>query len=415
MAKKNKKNVNDKLTWVNFLHWYQPANVDGHIIKEATEESYLRLIRALEEHAKIKFTINITGCLILRWEEYKYFDLIKRIRSLTKKGQIELTGSAAYHPILPLIPEKEAIRQIKENEDILKYFIDKKFKPKGFFLPELVYSSKVAKLIKKLGYKWLLLDEIAYNGKLPFYAKLPMQPEAMADKNKVDFNKVYYDANSKMKVVFRSRKYSKCYVPNFLRDEIKKKNHNNLYITATDAELYGLRHIDHTAVFEKLLKDERLATLTISEFISQRKAVEKIRPLACSWESTEKELKEGKPYILWHDKDNDIQQKLWKLASLVYQTVEKYKRDNNYGWARWHLVRGLASCTFWWASAKDFRLFGPISWSPDEIERGSNELIRAIRVLDDVTTRKIKIRAEKLYIEIKQVVWKKHWRYYWKK
>jgi len=245
----------------------------------------------------------------------------------------------------------------------------------------------------------LLLDEIAYNGRF----------------NQVDFNKVYYDANSKMKVVFRSRKYSKCYVPNFLRDEIKKKNYNNLYITATDAELYGLRHIDHTAVFEDLLEDEKLTTLTISEFISRHKAVEKIKPLACSWESTEKELKEGKPYILWYDKDNDIQQKLWELANLVYQTAEQYKRDNNYGWARWHLVRGLASCTFWWASAKDFRLFGPISWSPDEIERGSNELIRAIRVLDDVATRKIKIKAEKLYIEIKQMVWKKHWKYYWKK
>jgi len=107
--------------------------------------------------------------------------------------------------------------------------------------------------------------------------------------------------------------------------------------------------------------------------------------------------------------------KLWQLANLVYKTVEDYKKDDNYGWARWHFVRGLASCTFWWASAKDFRLFGPISWSPDEIERGSNELIRAIRALDDVTTRRTKIKAERLYIKIKQMVWDRHWKYYWKK
>jgi len=75
---KNKQNVNNKLIWINFLHFYQPANTDGHIIKEATEMSYRRIIRALEDQPDIKFTFNITGCLILRWEELKYFDLIKK-------------------------------------------------------------------------------------------------------------------------------------------------------------------------------------------------------------------------------------------------------------------------------------------------------------------------------------------------
>ena len=106
---------------------------------------------------------------------------------------------------------------------------------------------------------------------------------------------------------------------------------------------------------------------------------------------------------------------MWELANLAYKTADKYKEDKDYHWARWHLTRGLASCTFWWASAKDFRLFGPISWSPDEIERGANELIRSIRALDDTATRKTKIKAEKLYIKIKKMVWEKHWTYYWKK
>ncbi|MFH1522972.1 MAG: polysaccharide deacetylase family protein [Patescibacteria group bacterium] len=410
MLKQNKKYVNaNKLTWINFLHWYQPANADGHIIKEATEMSYLRIIRALEEHPNIKFTFNISGCLILRWEELKYFDLIKRIKRLVRKGQIELTGSAAYHPILALISEKEASRQVKENEDILKYYLGNNIKLRGFFLPEMVYSSRVAKLIKKMGYEWLILDEIAYKGNF----------------EKVDFDNVYEDSTSKMKIVFRSRKFSKCYVPDMLQKAVKKLQDSNpsqsgvqndrLVITATDAELYGLRHNDPTAEFEKLLKNKKLETRTISQFIDEHKDATKIKPLACSWETTEKELKQKKPYILWYDKDNIIHKKLWQLASLVYKTVEKYKKDDNYDWARWHMVRGLASCTFWWASAKDFRLFGSISWSPDEIERGINELIRAIRAIEDVATRSTKIKAERLYIKIKQMIWEKHWKYYWKK
>ena len=409
------------MNWINFLHFYQPANADAHIIKEAIDLSYYRIVRALEEYPKIKFTLNITGCLVLRWEEMGYLDLIKRIKKLIKRNQIELVGTASYHPLLPLIPEKEAIRQIKDQEKILKKYFGIKLKPKGFFLPEMAYSPKIGKLIKKLGYKWIILDEVAFNGKL----------------NQVDFNKIYEDKQTGLKIIFRSREFSKSYVPEtvlkilaenkspqppftkegrLLNSPFTKGGEGDLIITATDAELYGLRHIDHTAEFEKLLKYKNLKTKTVSEFIKNKETKFPIGNLVpCNWESTEKELKNKLPFALWYDKKNKIQQKLWELSNLVYKTVEKNKKDKNSYWARWHLVRGLASCTYWWASAKDFRLFGPISWSPDEIERGTNELIRSIRTLENEGTRKDKIEAEKLYIKIKQMVWHKHWNYYWKK
>ncbi len=386
------------MLWINFLHLYQPVNTDGHVIKEATEMSYLRLIRALEEHPQIKFTFNITGCLFLRWEELGYQDLIKRLNKLVLDGQLELTGSAAYHALLPLIPKEETIRQIKENEEILKKHFGKNFKPEGFFLPEMAYSADVAKLIKRLGYKWLILDEITYNGRL----------------DQIDFNKIYQDENSDLKIIFRSRKDSKCYVPELILKKLKEKN-NDISITATDGELYGLRHIDHTAEFEKVLKEKNLKTKTISEFINNQTEPILFSAINSTWESLEDELKNNLPYALWFDKKNKIQKKLWEFANSAYKIVEENKKDDNYSWARWHLVRGFASCTFWWASAKDFRLFGPISWSPDEIERGLNEFIRAIRALDDITTKKIKIKSEKIYIKLKKMVWTKHWNYYWKK
>ena len=47
------------MLWINFLHIYQPANSDAFVIREATEKSYLRLIRALEEHPNLHFTFKI--------------------------------------------------------------------------------------------------------------------------------------------------------------------------------------------------------------------------------------------------------------------------------------------------------------------------------------------------------------------
>lgn len=373
------------MVWINFLHLYQPGNTEDRFIKDAAEKSYKRIISALEKNPHIRFTLNISGCLLLRMDALGYGDFIQRIRALVEKGQIELTGSASYHPFLPLMPADEAKKQIKENEEILlKYF---NCKPKGFYSPEMAYSPKVGKLIKSLGYEWLILDEIS--------ATEPASP-------------VCEDKASGLKIIFRNRKISQTFVPETILD-LTSNNSNRTIITATDGELYGLRHIDPQGKFETLLKSTGYTTKTISEFIAQAEA-KPVDLRESTWESTEEELKNGLPFALWYNKDNKIQADLWRLANLAHKTFKKFDADKNYSWARWHFVRGTASCMFWWASGRDLRhVFGPICWSPDEIERSANDLIRAIRALENKETKTVKLKAEKLYSKIRQAIWNKHW------
>jgi len=388
----------NKITWINLLHFYQPPTTDNETIIEATEKSYKRIISALKRNGQIKFTLNLTGCLLERLENLGYAELINDLKNLILKGQIELTGSAAFHPLLALLPDKEIIRQIKLNEEILKKYFGKKFKPQGFFIPEAAYGVKVAKIIKKLNYRWIMLDEISANIK----------------SKKLDFSKLYIDKNSGLKIFFRQRKNSKEYAPKVifkLVEELKEE----MITTATDAELYGLRHMDFSYSFEKLLKRSEIKTLTVNEYLTSLSQTEKITLRASSWESTEKELKNNLPYFLWRNKKNKIQTLLWQLTDIAIVNVNKYTKDKNHFWSRRHLDRGLASCTFWWASAHDFKLYGPISWNPDEIEKGANELIRSIRSIASPKTRQTKIKAEKLYIKIKKLTWHKHWHYYWEK
>jgi predicted glycosyl hydrolase (DUF1957 family) len=385
------------MLWINFLHIYQPATTDAYTIKEATEKSYLRIIRALEEHPQIKFTININGCLIERWEELGYGGLIKRIKKLIDKGQIEIVGTAFFHPLLPLIPEEEAKKQIKEQEKILKKYFGDNIKLKGFFLPEMAYGENTGKLIKKLGYEWIILDEISAGKKL----------------NTIKTDQAYQDKKSGLKIIFRSRANSSIYFP----DKFFKKNSKDdkIFVTATDGELYGLKHEDPTAEFEKTLKHNNLHALTISEFL-KNKETQKINLIPSNWETTEKETKNKNYYALWSDKNNIIQKKLWAFADFTYKTINFYKKDENYFWAGQHLSRGLSSCAFWWASGRDFHhVFGPMAWGPDEIEKGMNELLRAVRTLDSVKTKKVKLKAEKMYIYLRKIIWEKHWQYYWKK
>lgn len=381
------------MLWINFLHFYQPANADKDTIIEATEKSYKRIVRALLENPGIKFTFNITGCLVLRWKEMGYSELIRGIKKLADRNQIELTGSAAYHPLLPLIPEKEIIKQVEENESILREnFGD--IKLAGFFMPEMAYGVKAARVIKKMGYDWIILDEISHSGKL----------------NEVDFFRKHIDKNSGLKVIFRSRKYSSQYVPEFLNKELEKNCQGKIYITATDGELYGLRHNDPSAEFEKFLKKNNFSTAVISEFLEGIESIEKISIIPSNWESEEREIKKNVPYFLWKNPKNAIHQKLWSFAEFAYRVVETNQNKDNYKWARWHLVRGLSSCTFWWASQKDFKhIYGPYAWNPDEIVKRINELLKAIRSLEALTTINTKIKAEKMAIDIKGMVWEKHW------
>jgi len=106
----------NKIIWVNLLHFYQPPTADNETIIEATEKSYKRIADALKKNKQIKFTVNITGCLLEKLSYLGHQELINDFKKLFQNGQIELMGSAAFHPLLALLPKKEIIRQIKINE-----------------------------------------------------------------------------------------------------------------------------------------------------------------------------------------------------------------------------------------------------------------------------------------------------------
>ncbi|NTW22535.1 hypothetical protein HGA34_03260 [Candidatus Falkowbacteria bacterium] len=381
------------MEWINILHLYQPANLESAKVVEATQRSYERIIRALEEHPEEKITLNIAGCLVKRWdEEFHYNDLIFRIKSLVARGQVELTGSAAYHALLPLVSIEEAEAQIIEQAALLqKYFGTTALR--GFFLPELSYSAEVAKLIKRLGYEWLVLDEISLSA------------------GSVDWSKQYVDQASGLKILFRSRNFSESYVPSSLLRLANEPKRPQVIVSASDAELYGLRHLDPLEEFEQALKLPSIKTLTASEFMDSRKNEEAVDLLPSSWQSTKRDISNGNPYKLWNDRKSKIHKELWQLANLAQELNRKFAQDKNAWWSRWHLVRGLASCVWWWASSHDFRkVYGPVAWNPDEVEKGVNELIRSIRALESSTDMETKVSAEKLAEKIRRDIWTRHWK-----
>ena len=149
------------MLFVPFLHIYQPPTQYIRTLKKVAAESYAPLIETFERNPKAKATINICASLTEQLVNHGYFDLVRRLGRLAERGQIELTGSAAYHPLLTRLPRSEVERQVRLNEEINCRHLGV-FKPRGFFPPEMAFSREVGDAVSRLGYDWVLIEEITF-------------------------------------------------------------------------------------------------------------------------------------------------------------------------------------------------------------------------------------------------------------
>lgn len=354
--------------WLNLLHIYQPPEQKKEIIEKITKQSYSQIFDILKKHLTEKITLNINGSLTEQFDKYGLQNIIDDIKKLAERGQIELTGSAKYHLILPLIPEQEIIRQIELNDETNKKYFGKIYQPKGFFIPELAYSKRVAKILKKLGYQWIILDEMA----------IP-QKNIQSDFYQIDGLKDFY-------VFFRNRKMSDV----FFTGRIKSANDffemlktkNNVLVTALDGENLGHHQLKMAEIWQEILDCKKLQTMTISEYLDcmANKNIKIIEPLECNWASKEVDLKNGIPFAYWNNPNNAIHQLQWELSRLaikvVYQIKQKYSATLKYQNIRKELDQALFSCQYWWATRDP-------NWSPWMIKKGAEKLLKVIQMASD--------------------------------
>ena len=388
--------------WTNLLHIYQPPDQRKQIIDQVVKESYNKILDILEANPKIKISLNICASLTEQLIKYGYQNIIERIKNLAEKKQIELLGSAAYHPILPLYSKTEVIRQIKLNENINQKYFGKVWRPrpKGFFLPEMAYDKKTARIIQSLGYQWVALDEIAYNGKfgqISFEQGYQIKDLFLNQKNK------------NLKIIFRHRDLSSLFfgrwldsVDKFFSAVKKDKQTDKYLITAFDGENLG-HHQRHLAdLWAEILKNKQIKTITCSEYLNLFKnyPFRQITPLASSWSTEIKDLNKNIPYPLWQDPDNQIHQLQWQINNLIIKIVKSNQTHLNYKKARKILDQAICSDQYWWASARPW-------WGPEMIEQGLNRFLKISLLLRDKVSLEEQKKVRKLSQEILQKIEKK--------
>ncbi|MBU2635160.1 hypothetical protein KJ841_01635 [Patescibacteria group bacterium] len=346
-----------KIIWANLLHLYQPPDQKKHIIRKVVKESYRPLLKTLKKNPKVKITLNIPACLTQILAKNKEFsNIIKDIKKLSAAGQIEFTGSAAFHAFLPLIHTGEIRRQIQLNERINKEIFGNLYQPKGFFPPEMGYNEKMAKVVKRMGYQWLVLDEIALNKKL----------------GKISFRHKYFNKKLGINFIFRNRALSDIFsyteintLEDFIQTVNQQLKNNQPMITAFN----GINKL-----FTEIVNSNEFKTVTYSELLNSYKKSKEVTPRACSWASTKKELRNYNPYSLWYNPKNEIHQLQWQLFKLVVNTVRRNLSSPDYLKARGLLDRSLNSDIFWWASANPW-------WDVKFVEDATNKMLNIIKII----------------------------------
>lgn len=138
------------------VHNHQPIGNLEEVLRLSWEKCYEPFLRTLEKHPEFRVSLHYSGSL-LEWLEENHRHFLSRVQKLVEKNQVELLSGGFYEPLLPFIPEKDAIGQIRFSN----YYLSEKLKavPKGFWLAERIWSPSLPKTVSSTGLKYTLVDD----------------------------------------------------------------------------------------------------------------------------------------------------------------------------------------------------------------------------------------------------------------
>jgi alpha-amylase/alpha-mannosidase (GH57 family) len=145
-----------KITLLFGVHNHQPVGNFGFVFEQMYAKSYEPFVRILKQHPKVKCTFHVTGPL---WEwiqghSPEYGDWLK---AMAARGQVELFTGGMYEPILPILPDRDKVGQIRMMTEFLK----KNFGvgARGMWVAERVWEPHLPMALREAGVEYITIDD----------------------------------------------------------------------------------------------------------------------------------------------------------------------------------------------------------------------------------------------------------------
>lgn len=280
------------------LHLYQPPSQTKAIFEQVFNESYVPLLKTIKSHKNAKFTISMPFSLVELMDKYNKVDWINSFKELMRQGKVELTGGAAYHPILTKLHKDYAIQQILLNEYGLGYFFGRTsgFEGEnavlikdliGFYPPEMAVSMDLLHILDDLSYKWVIADENSF---------CDLEEEIEGSN--------YFFKLSDLNLILVKRNTAISNIISFKRDDITKDIIGPLLeagscVIALDGEYFGHHNKQGILLLDSLLEEfvsNDIEMSLISEMIESFEPVEINSVHEASWGATPKDMKKNDIY-----------------------------------------------------------------------------------------------------------------------
>ncbi len=346
------------------LHFYQPPTQDPEIVKRIDRECYRPLFQLLLETG-VEVTVNMNYSLTEQLALYAP----ETLKLASKLTCCSFTSSAAYHPILPLIPRSESVRQIQLNDEGNSELIGEVYRPKGLFPPEMALDEETIQLVGSMGYKWLITDDVPWvhsHSDVPSDWIPASEGTGVFLRSNFWSNLISFHGGSGSEMVDR-----------MVRDLHSWSGEEDSYvILAMDGETFG-HHRDGAIdsflrpFFEQIVSRERIRISSLDR-IYKEFPLRESPVVSGSWSTTGADLDAGDPFPLWNSSGNTDHQAYWKLLNFV---LEECRKSSPEGVAD-TVDKMLYSCPLWWAS--------PGRESYSQVRRGILMIIEAaLQVITD--------------------------------
>ena len=327
------------------LHYYQPPTQDPALVRSIDAECYLPSFSIFAETGA-RVTLNVCYSLLEHLERIGS----RSIGMLREASGAELCESAAFHPILPLLPEEEIRRQLMLNREGSRRLLgDRPSGPRGVFPPEMAWSPDIAGVLAGMGYEWAVTDDrvwAATAGQVPFREVLECGGLGVLMRSNFWSNRIAFHPADGRKV---AREVS-AGLADWAASEGLSESGDSYLVIAMDGETFGhhtkgtLRSFLEPFILElDRLEGVRLSSLSeIFDLFPRRPVL--VPP--CSWSTTPEDAAGNVPFPLWDHPLNPTHTSMRKLRNTVLRLARQCTGSRVADLAD----RMLYSCPFWWAS-----------------------------------------------------------------
>jgi len=348
------------------LNLHQPSgNLEALLGTEEWEVRQIlfaldRIPRALWPYQDLaRVQLSLSGTLL---ETLANPDFQQRVYGMVKCGDllwhlqneniIRILGTAYYHPVLPLIPAHDREEHLVRWQGLARHLFWRDYFG-GFWPPEMGFSMELIPLLRRLGYRYVLVDSEHVEPVTPMrWEEIRYRPH------------IARYGNDEIIVVVRDRDLSNAQLsgmePGWFINEVQERtkfcDFPPLVTTATDGDNGGwFRNVTEQgnfwgAFYQPLLdrmrrNETNIRPAFIDDYLNRHGAHGEVRVRTGAWNTG---WHHGTGFMQWTG--SQPQKDALQRVADVSQHLQSRRHANGHAFseAHWRLLRAETSCNFYW-------------------------------------------------------------------